>query len=148
YMAALRDIDREASAVSQQLDEIAHDERSRSRYLEFARNADSPTVRARMLKLAQGLDWLTPADLRAELMRTIADSLARSVVSPADVDLACTLNKDHALDDELHRLQLSPAQADRPASAAVLACLGSSESHARVLKALTSSNDAAVHDAQ
>src|SRR5439155_19992215 len=90
----------------------------------------------------------TPADLRAELMRTIADSLARSVVSPADVDLACTLNKDHALDDELHRLQLSPAQADRPASAAVLACLGSSESHARVLKALTSSNDDDVHVAQ
>ena len=47
----------------------------------------------------------TPADLRAELMRTIGDSLARNTAGPAEVDLACTLNKDHALDDELHRLQ-------------------------------------------
>jgi len=148
YTASLRDADREASAVSQQLDEIAHDERARSRYLDFARNADSPAVRARMLKLAQDLGWLTPADLRAELMRTIGDSLARNTVGPAEVDLACTLNKDHALDDELHRLQLSPAQLDRAASAAVLACLGSADGHARALRALTSSNDDDVHVAQ
>jgi hypothetical protein len=148
YTGSLRDVDREASAVSQQLDEIAHDERSRSRYLDFARNADSPAIRARMLRLAHGLGWLSPEELKAELMRTIADSLARSTVTPADVDLACTLNKDHALDDELHRLQLSPAQGDRAASAAVLACLGSAEGHARVLRALTSSNDDDVQVAQ
>ncbi len=148
YTASLRDVDREASAVSQQLDEIAHDERARSRYLEFARNADSPTARARMLKLAHSLGWLTPADLRAELMRTIGDSLTRNSVGLAEVDLACTLNQDHQLDDELHRLQLSPAQADRAASAAVLSCLGSTESHARILRALSSSNDDDVQVAQ
>jgi hypothetical protein len=64
------------------------------------------------------------------------------------VDLACALNKEHELDDELHRLQLSPAQADRAASAAVLACLGSAEGHARVLRALISSNDDEVQVAQ
>ena len=148
YTASLREVDRETSAVSQQLDAIARDERSRSRYLDFARSADSPPVRARMLKLARGLGWLSPDELNAELMRTIADSLARSAVGPADVDLACTLNKDHELDDELHRLQISPTQAERPASAAVLACLGSAASHGRVLRALTSSNDDDVHVAQ
>ena len=148
YTASLREVDRETSAVSQQLDAIAHDERSRSRYLEFARNVDSAVVRARMLKLAHGLGWLTPAELNAELMQTIADTLARNTVSPADVDLACTLNKDHDLDGELHRLQLTSAQADRAGSAAVLACLGSAEAHTRVLRALTSSNDDDVHVAQ
>ncbi|HYT98591.1 MAG TPA: hypothetical protein VEO36_14810 [Casimicrobiaceae bacterium] len=148
YMASLRDVDRETSAVSHELDAIAHDEGSRARYLDFARNADTPVVRARMLKAAHVLGWLTPTDLRAELMRTIADTLARSTVTPADVDLACTLNQDHALDDELHRLQLSPAQTDRAGSAAVLACLGSVESHARVLRALTSSSDDDVQVAQ
>jgi hypothetical protein len=148
YTASLRDVDRETSAVSQQLDAIAHDEGSRSRYLDFARNADSPVVRARMLKLARDLGWLSPDELDAELMRTIADSLARSTVGPADVDLACTLNKSHELDEGLDRLQMSPTQAERPASAAILACLGSTESHARVLRALTSSNDDDVHVAQ
>jgi hypothetical protein len=146
--ASLGDAERQTPAVSQQLDEIAHDERTQSRYLDFARNADSPVVRARMLKLAHGLGWLTPAELNAELMRTIADSLAHGTVTPADVDLACTLNKDHELDDELHRLQLSPEQADRAGSAAVLACLGSAEGHARAVHALTSSNDDDVHVAQ
>jgi hypothetical protein len=123
-------------------------ERARSRYLDFARNADTPAVRARMLKLARGLDWLSPEELRAELMRTIGDSLARNAVGPAEVDLACTLNQDRQLDDELHRLQLRPAQADKAASAAVLACLGNEEGHARALRALTSSNDDDVQVAQ
>jgi hypothetical protein len=148
YTASLRDVDRDMPAVSQQLDAIAHDERSRSRYLDFAKNADSLAVRARMLKLARGLDWLSPEDLRVELMQTMADSLARSTVGPADVELACTLNKDHELDEEVHRLQLSPTQMDTAASAAVLACLGRTDSHARVLRALTSSNDDDVHVAQ
>src|SRR5207244_11253479 len=84
----------------------------------------------------------------AKLMQPIAGTLARNTVSPADVELACTLNKDHDLDGELHRLQLTSAQADRAGSAAVLACLGSAEAHTRVLRALTSSNDDDVHVAQ
>ena len=148
YVASLGDVELQTPAVSQQLDEIAHDERARSRYLDFARNADTPAVRARMLKLARGLDWLSPEELRAELMRTIGDSLARNAVGPAEVDLACTLNQDRQLDDELHRLQLRPAQADKAASAAVLACLGNEEGHARALRALTSSNDDDVQVAQ
>jgi hypothetical protein len=64
------------------------------------------------------------------------------------VDLVCALNKDHELDQELGRLQVPAAQAGKVAHAAVLACLGSTEAHARVLRALSSSSDEDVQIAQ
>jgi hypothetical protein len=148
YAASLSESERQTPAVAQALDEIARDDAARTRFLDFARDADRPVVRARMLELAGSLGWLSPAEKRAELMRMIGDQLARNAVSPAEVDLACALNKGHELDQELYRLQLSPAQADKAANAAVLACLGSTEAHARVLRALTSPNDEEVQIAQ
>jgi hypothetical protein len=148
YAASLSDAERQAPAVARALDEIARDEAARTRYLDFVRDADQPAVRARMIGLAANLGWLSPAEKRAELMRMIGDQLARNAVSPAEVSLACALNKHHELDQEMHRLQLSPAQADKVTNAAVLACLGSTEAHARVLRALTSPNDEEVQIAQ
>jgi hypothetical protein len=148
YSASLSEAERRAPAVSGALDEIARDEVARTRYLEFARDADLPAVRARMVELARSLGWLSAADQRAELMRMIGDRLAGSAVSSAEVDLVCALNKDHQLDQELNRLQVPPAQADKVAHAAVLACLGSVEAHARVLRALSSSDDQEVQIAQ
>src|SRR6202795_559810 len=81
-------------------------------------------------------------------MRMIGDRLAGDTVSSADVDLVCALNKDHELDQELARLQVPPAQTHKVAHAAVLACLGSTEAHARVLRALSSSSDEEVQIAQ
>jgi hypothetical protein len=148
YSASLSEAERRAPAVSGALDEIARDEVARTRYLEFARDADLPAVRARMVELARSLGWLSAADQRAELMRMIGDRLAGSSVSSAEVDLVCALNKDHQLDQELNRLQVPRAQADKVAHAAVLACLGSTEAHARVLRALSSSDDQEVQIAQ
>ena len=148
YSASLSEAERRAPAVSGALDEIARDEVARTRYLEFARDADLPAVRARMVELARSLGWLSAADQRAELMRMIGDRLAGSAVSSAEVDLVCTLNKDHQLDQELNRLQVPPEQADKVAHSAVLACLGSAEAHARVLRALSSSDDVEVQIAQ
>jgi hypothetical protein len=148
YSASLSEAERRAPAVSGALDEIARDEVARTRYLEFARDADLPAVRARMVELARSLGWLSAADQRVELMRMIGDRLAGSSVSSAEVDLVCALNKDHQLDQELNRLQVPPAQADKVAHAAVLACLGSAEAHARVLRALSSSDDQEVQIAQ
>jgi hypothetical protein len=148
YAASLSETERQAPAVARALDEIARDEAARKRYLDFVRDADQPAVRARMIGLAANLGWLSPAEKRAELMRMIGDQLARNAVSPAEVDLACALNKDHELDQELVRLQLPPAQADKVPHAAVLACLGRTEAHARVLRALTSPNDEEVQIAQ
>src|SRR5205823_3209413 len=112
YTASLAAADRESAAVTQALDAIAHDDRTRSRYLDFARNAESPALRVRMLKLAQALGWLSPVDLRAEIMQAIADTLARSRVTAADVDLACAQNSNHELDDEPGRLPRSSTEAN------------------------------------
>jgi hypothetical protein len=148
YAASLSDTERQEPTVVRALDEIARDEGARTRYLDFVRDADQPAVRARMIGLAAKLGWLSPAEKRAELMRMIGDQLAKNAVSSAEVGLACALNKDHELDQELHRLQLPPAQAEKVTHTAVLACLGSTEAHARVLRALTSPNDEDVQIAQ
>jgi len=148
YAASLSETERQAPAVARALGEIARDEAARTRYLDFVRDADQPAIRARMIGLAANLGWLSPAEKRAELLRMIGDQLARNAVSPAEVDLACALNKNHELDQDQDRLQLPPAQADKVPHAAVLACLGRTEAHARVLRALTSPNDEEVQIAQ
>jgi hypothetical protein len=148
YSASLGETERQAPPVSAALAEIARDDSARARYLEFARDADEPAVRARMLELARSLGWLSPAEQRAEIMRMFGEQLARNAVGSAEVDLACSLNRNGDLQRELHRLQLSPAQIAKVANAALLACLGSVEGHARVLRALTSPNDDDVQIAQ
>jgi hypothetical protein len=148
YASSLSDTERQEPTVARALDEIARDEAARTRYLDFMRDADQPAVRARMIELAAKLGWFSPVEKRAELMRMIGDQLAKNAVSSAEVGLACALNKDHELDQELHRLQLPEAQAEKVPHAAVLACLGSTEAHARVLRALTSPNDEDVQIAQ
>jgi hypothetical protein len=148
YSASLSEADRQVPAVSRALEKIARDDASRARYVAFARDADQPAVGARMLELAVLLGWLSPAEKRAELMRMISNQITRDAVTPAEVDLVCALNKDHGLDQELARLQLSPAQASKVSNAAVLACLGNEDARAQVLLALTSPNDEEVQIAQ
>jgi hypothetical protein len=141
YAASLGKTERESPPVSHALGEIGRDEAARARYLEFARDADQPATRARMLELARGLGWLSPEDYRLELVRMIRDRLAANAVGAAEVDLVCTLNKDGALGQELDRLPPLPARAGKVAHAAILACLGSADGHARVLQALTGPGD-------
>jgi hypothetical protein len=78
----------------------------------------------------------------------IGDQLARNAVGPAEVDLVCGLNKNHELDQELHRLPKAPAQTNEVTYAAILACLGSEPGRARVISALASSTDKEVEIAQ
>ena len=137
-----------SSPVVEALDEIARDEAARDRYLAYARSTDRPAVRARMIKLANTFGWLSADDQRIELVRMLGDQLATDSLNFADVDLACSLNQDRKLDQERYRLHLTPAQTTKVANAAVLACLGSEEAHARVLQALTSSDDRDVQIAQ
>jgi hypothetical protein len=146
--ASLTESERQAPAFSEALGEITRDHLARDRFLRFAEDADRPQIRARMIELAGTLGWLSPADQRAELVRMIGDLLAGRSIGVADVDLFCSLNKDHELDQERHRLSLSPSQADKVTHAAALACLGSAESRARVLQALTSRDEAEVQIAE
>jgi hypothetical protein len=135
-------------AVAEALDRIAGDEPARARYLEFARDADLLPVRARMFTLAQRLGWLSPEEQRSELIRMFDAKLAGQAISPADVDLACSLNNDGALDSRADPPPIALGQAATTGHAALLACLGSEEAQARVVDALTSPNDDDVRIAQ
>ncbi|MET0681818.1 MAG: hypothetical protein ABWZ29_00590 [Casimicrobiaceae bacterium] len=146
--ASLSEADRTTPAFAQALDAIARDDVARERYLRFAERADLPRIRARMIRLAGTLGWLSPQDQRTELLRMVDDLLRRDAVGAADVDMVCSLNKDHELDGERHRLTLSPANAGIVPNAAVLACLGSAEDRARVLQALTDGDDGEVQIAE
>jgi hypothetical protein len=146
YAATLPAIARQVPAVAEALDRIAADDLSRTRYLEFARDADQVVVRARMLELAQDLGWLTPEEKQAEMILMIGDQLTRNTVSAADVDQVCALNANHEYDEAL--LALPPMRGDLLPQAAMLACLGNVEAHAQVLQALTGASDADIAIAQ
>jgi len=148
YSASLGSAQRATPAVLAALDEIARDTAARTRYMDFARDADDSAVRARMLELAGNLGWLSQSDVRAEFMQMFQEQIAGGKVSSADVNLACTLNADQRLASELPRLKATSAQAGNVTNAALLACLGSADGHARMLQALTSANDDDVRLAQ
>ncbi|HZI83423.1 MAG TPA: hypothetical protein VFF44_05875, partial [Casimicrobiaceae bacterium] len=69
YVHSLSEADRAAPEVAAALEAIARDGAARSRYLDFARDADEPATRARMTELAGALGWLSPEQKRAELMQ-------------------------------------------------------------------------------
>jgi hypothetical protein len=138
YVASVSENERQVPEVAHALAAIVGDRDARNRYLEFARDADQPAIRARMIKLARQLGWLSEEDKRAEFVRLINDRLANNTVGPADVDLICVLGEDGELNEEIDRLQPSPPLANKVGHEAVLACLGSTEARAQVLLALTS----------
>jgi len=146
--ASLGESERQAPSFVRTMDEIARDTGVRDRYFRFAEDADLARTRARMIELAGNLGWLTPADQRSELSRMVGDLIGRGTIGPSDIELFCTLNKDHRLDGDRDRIPVTPAQADKVNNAAALACLGSPDARARVLRALTSPNDTDVELAQ
>jgi len=136
------------AAASEALDRIAHDDKARDRFFDFARDADAPDVRARMIGLAGKLGWLTPDGERDELVRMFNEHLAANAVTPTEVDLACALNKDGDLEADAARLVVPQGQRDRIAQSALLACLGDTEARERVVGALTSASGDDVRFAQ
>jgi hypothetical protein len=149
HSPALTDASRTEPSAATALAAIAADDAARDRYLVFMRDADQMAVRARMIGLAERLGFLTPAQKRIELIAMIDDRLARSAVGAQDVDLVCTLNRDHALDDMLDALGRVPAERMHDVGhAGIVACLGSPEGHARVLQAMTGAKDGDVQIAQ
>jgi hypothetical protein len=145
--ALLPEVPARPPALSAALERIAHDDKARSHFLALARDADEAPVRARMIDVAHQFGWLDDHERRVELVRVIADRLASNGLTSADVDLACTLNKDGALEQASSR-DLPPASPGNVAHAAVLACMGSVDDRTRVLQALTSHDEASVQMAQ
>jgi hypothetical protein len=147
YVGSLSDVDRRTFDVARALDEIAHDTNARERYLALARDADQPTIRARMIKLAQSFRWLSADDERSELTALIRDRLAGRLTA-ADVELACGLNDHHELDSALPQLTPTSALPASVGEAAILACLGNAEARNRVLPGLTSPRETDFEMAQ
>jgi hypothetical protein len=134
--------------LARALDEIARDREARDRYLAFARDADEPAVQVRMMRVARSLGWLSRDEERAEYTRMVVDRFARNASGAADVELACTLDRSLDPGRDLLSRPLPAGHADKVANAAVLACLGSAEAHARVLRALVGGNEEDVRIAQ
>jgi hypothetical protein len=130
------------------LTEIAGDRAARKRFLDFVRDADQPDVRVRMIGFAQDIGWLTPVEGRAEFLRMISDQMSRNAVGSTEVDLVCARDRDPDLGLALLGLPAASPRTGNVANAAMLACLGNQEAHARMLRALTSADDGDVSMAQ
>ena len=147
YVASLDEGERQDREIATALAAIAQDTPMRERYLAYARDADPAALRARMLGLASDLGWLTAEEHRTELVSLFGDLLARDGAGPAEVDLVCTLNEGHQFDG-LYEDAANRTRADDAAHAAIRACLGSEEGHARTLEALMTGSDADARVAQ
>ncbi|MES2936402.1 MAG: hypothetical protein V4864_01890 [Pseudomonadota bacterium] len=148
YTTALDRNTRQQPEVAQELSRIAADAPTRERYLAFARDADEPRTRARMVDVAHALGWLSQDERRAELAAMFGGLLARKSSSGTDVDLACTLNKKRELDGLLDGIAVAAPQREDVGHSGILACMGSADAHARMLKGLVSPADADVRIAQ
>jgi hypothetical protein len=140
FAASIKPAQRLAGKTAAEFAAIAGDQTARGRYLEAARDADDSTQRMRMMALARNIGWLTPAQEQAELVRTIADHIARDRVGRDEVELACAGQHQDGKDAAFHALAAGALRTGKVGPAAAMACLGSSGAHARVVRAVTSAN--------
>ncbi|WP_150105486.1 hypothetical protein [Leptothrix cholodnii] len=137
-MTALDEPARQAPETALALDRIAQDIVASGHFLAFARQTDQPEMRVRMVDVARELGWLSADERREEFVRMLRELQARPAVGLTEVNLACTLNRRHELDGAFSRR----LPADDMPHAAVRACLGSAEDHARTLAGLVGGNEA------
>src|SRR5258706_431235 len=147
FLAFLTDEERHSGAFSQALAQISADDAIRGRYLAGARG-ERPEMRARMVKVAATLGWLTQEQERDEQVRIASDLIARDAIGYAEVDLVCSMNSAGTLDAAAARSPLPTAPDSRVSHAAVLACLGRRDAHERLVRSLASSDDRAGRIAQ
>jgi hypothetical protein len=146
-MATLDEQVRRQPAVAQALEELGRDALARARVLDYAR-ATEPSVRVRLLALAQDVGWLSPAEHRDELAAMLRELHGRSTLGMSEVNLACTLNRDRRLDGAVGQGAAPAGSADDVPHAALRACLGNAADRARTLQALLSPDESTMHVAQ
>ncbi|WP_144289916.1 hypothetical protein [Ideonella sp. A 288] len=137
-----------APDVARARDRIVRDDAARTRFLAVARATAQPSSRARLIDVARDLGWLSAEQRWQELALMLGDLQARPALGITEVDLACTLNREHDLDGAFNRRVAPGSPADDVPHAAVRACLGSAEAHARTLQALVGASEADVQIAQ
>ena len=124
---------------------IAGDRATAERYLALTRQTADPALRVRMVSLARTVGWLSAAEEKTELARTIHDVLAGDM-SFGEVDLICTLQRERGLEDSLQRAGDVPAR--KVAQTAGMACLGNAAARGQVLRALASADERDVQIAE
>lgn len=148
YAGSISVVQRITPNTAAALATIASDEAARRRYLEFARDADEPTVRTRMMALAKNLGWLTPAQEQSEFISMISQRMDRNTLGRDEVDLACSRGQASEDDPSLKALAARALKSGKLAAAAAVACLGSAAAHERVMRAVTSGSSDDVTIAQ
>ncbi len=148
FFAGMGAAERQDPAIAGALAEMAVDRTARHRYVALTRETEDPALRARMIALARTVGWLTAQERQAELGHLIKDVLASDAVGFSEVEMICALNKERELDPALHRVRDARPSAKKPAHAAAMACLGSEDGRARVLRALASTDESDVQVAQ
>lgn len=135
-------------AVAAALAQISRDASARERFLANSREASQESTRVRMVTLAETFGWLTHEQRQEELRRMLSELQARPKIGLSEIDLACELNADRELDGAFTPPTSMTTAGDDVAHAAMRACLGSQESRARTLDALTSQREADVQVAR
>jgi hypothetical protein len=148
YASSISAAQRLRPDVAAALARIEADQRTRERYLEFARDVDQAPVQARMIALARTLGWLTPAQEQDEFVRMIADRMARSTLGKYEVDLVCGTAQVRDAGLAQRVLATGAVRPGEVAHWAALACLGNVQAHGRTLRALTSEREDDVEIAQ
>jgi hypothetical protein len=118
---------------------IAADGGARERFLQYARDANPPPVRLRMMEVARRLDWLKPAQVRQEHVQLVQNLLDAPRLGMGEADLVCRLA--NAQKFKLNEVRL-PARSSRGLSVA-RACLGDAAARHDVRASLLSSNEEA-----
>lgn len=147
-LGSLTDEERATPEFKATLAEIARDHATGARVMATARATREPAMRVRLVSLATTLEWITPEEQRAEYGRMIAELLGRNAMGFAEVDLACSLGDNGALEGEIGEVAAAPSRASAASRAAALACMGSAPAHAEMIRALSSPDPGDVQVAQ
>jgi hypothetical protein len=145
---ALDESTRRTPTVAQILEDIARDDPARTRFLAYARAAEQPPVRVRLVNLAHDVGWLSDDEQHDELAQLLREVQGRAMVGVPEVDLACSLNQERGLDGAFNWRIAPGSLADDLPHAALRACLGSAEDRLRTLQGLVSADEADVRIAQ
>jgi hypothetical protein len=126
------------------LSRIVADDGARERFLQFARDADPPPVRTRMMEVALRLGWLTPAKLRQEHVRLVQAMLETPRLGMGEADVICKMASAQNIKPSELRLPARPG----PGLSVARACLGDANARDAVRSFLLSRDEEAFLGAQ
>jgi hypothetical protein len=127
YMEGLTDQATRSPEWWASLSRIA-DEGARKRFLQFARDADPPPVRLRMMDVAFHLGWLTPEQERQEHVRLVQNLLEAPRLGMGEADVICRLANAQDIGPGELRLPARPGTA----ASVARACLGDADARQAV----------------